>query len=39
MNPTLTELYRQLKLPYVAETVIQQANPELTETIAQILMA
>lgn len=39
MNPTLTELCRQLKLPYVAETVMQQANPELTETISQILMA
>ncbi|MCC5468680.1 IS21-like element helper ATPase IstB [Pelosinus baikalensis] len=39
MNPTLIELCRQLKLPYVAETVMQKANPELTETITEILMA
>lgn len=39
MNSTLIELCRQLKLPYVAETVMQKANAELTKTITEILMA
>ena len=39
MNPTLNELCRQLKLPYVAETVMQKSNIETTATITEILMA
>ena len=39
MNPTLNELCRQLKLPYVAETVLQKSNIETTATITEILMA
>ena len=39
MNSTLIELCRQLKLPYVAETVMQKSNTELTKTITEILMA
>ena len=39
MNTTLNELCRQLKLPYVAETVMQKSNIETTATITEILMA
>ncbi len=39
MNTTLNELCRQLKLPYVAETVLQKSNIETTATITEILMA
>ena len=39
MNTTLNELCRQLKLPYVAEKVMQKSNIETTATITEILMA
>lgn len=39
MNSTLTELCRQLKLPYVNETVMRKGNIEITKTITEILMA
>ena len=39
MNPTLNELCRQLKLPYVAEAVMQKSDIETTATITEILMA
>lgn len=39
MNPTLNELCHQLKLPYVAEAVMQKSNIEITAIITEILMA